>query len=121
MGVVNHNCIVATTWNPVKWARVQAWINDLHERDQKLFTTAESWVNHHNTIVLVPDGSKEGWTESDEGDELRDRFIEQLKLDEYDDGSSPWAWVEVGFGEFGQKVLRGNNTNRYSDAEYAES
>lgn len=28
--------------------------------------------------------------------------------------------AEQGFGEFGQKVLRGNNQNCYNDREYAE-
>ena len=36
----------------------------------------------------------------------------------YDDGSNPWSFVEVGYGEFGQKVLRGNCKNCYDDSEY---
>ena len=37
----------------------------------------------------------------------------------YSDGSNPWDWIEVGYGEYGQAILRGNNKNCYSDSEYA--
>ena len=68
---------------------------------------------------MAPDGSKEGWEDSYEGDRLRDRIVERLAVDDYEDGSSPWSWVEVGFGEYGQKVIRGNCVNCYNDADYA--
>jgi hypothetical protein len=70
--------------------------------------------------VLIPDGSKEGWAESTQGDETRAKFIERLQLDRYDDGSSSWDWIEVGFGEYGAKILKTNCQNQYSSAEYAE-
>jgi len=51
---------------------------------------------------MVPDGSKEGWKDSDDCDSLRQEFITQLRHSNYDGGSSPWDYVEVGYGEFGQ-------------------
>ena len=74
------------------------------------------WQGDHCSL---PDGSKEGWDTSNQGDDLRQRFIEELAKDNFNDGSSPWDWVEVGYGEYGQKVLRGNNKNSYTDEEYA--
>ena len=120
MGVVNHNAIIATTANGQSAGDMLRWIAGLQSDYRSLFVSSGSWVNGYQTIVLVPDGSKEGWPDSMSGDDLRAQFRARLDRCEYDDGSSPWAWVEVGFGEFGQKVLRGNCKNVYSDAEYAE-
>jgi hypothetical protein len=119
MGVMNHNAVIVTTWSDDRANKLQTWIDEQSDRDRELIVRAGSWVNGHHSFAVLPDGSKEGWTDSDEGDALRDRFIERLSQDDYDDGSSPWDWVEVGFGEYGQKVLRGNCRNCYNDAEYA--
>ena len=116
---MNHNVIVATTWSDERAKELQNWIDAQPEHDRCLFVRGGSLVNGHETFVVLPDGSKEGWDESDKGDALRQRFIERLKVDEYEDGSSPWSWVEVGFGEYGQKVLAGNCKNCFNDAEYA--
>jgi hypothetical protein len=119
MGVMNHNCIVATTSNDEKADELQKWIKGLNREEQQLFVRAGSWVNQYFTFMLVPDGSKEGWEESHRGDFLRNRLIERLNEDNHEDGSSPWDWVELGFGEYGQKALRGNCDNVFNDAEYA--
>lgn len=120
MGVENNNAILATTWSDEKATAFQSWIDtDLSDTERELIVRAGSWVNGKHSFAVMPDGSKEGWDESDAGDALRERIITRLGEDNYEDDSSPWEWVEVGFGEFGQKVLRGNCRNRYSAAEYA--
>ncbi len=119
MGVVNHNAIVVTTWSDDRANELQSWISQQSERDQELIVRVGSWVNGQHSFFVAPDGSKEGWEDSDEGDALRDRIVERLAVDGYEDGSSPWSWVEVGFGKYGQKVLRGNCVNCYNDADYA--
>ena len=117
MGVENHNAVIATTSDPVLVEKMRYWIADLEELSER-FLVGPKIMNGCITIVLVPDGSKEGWHESDESDALRMAFIKRIKEDDYEDGSSPWRWLEIGFGEYGQKVLRGNNENRYTDEEY---
>jgi hypothetical protein len=119
MGVMNHNAVIATTWSDKKAAALRSWIAGLEYKERDLFSETESWTNGYFTFFLAPDGSKEGWPESATGDELRDRLVAKLAEDEDDDGYSSWKWIEVGFGEFGQKVLRGNCKNCYNDAEYA--
>ena len=119
MGVINHNAMVVTTWSDDRANELQSWIDQLSDREQELIVRVGSWVNGQHTFFVAPDGSKEGWEESNEGDRLRDKIVKRLAVDDYNDGSSPWSWVEVGFGEFGQKVLRWNCNNKYSGAEYA--
>ena len=54
-------------------------------------------VNGDFTAVFLPDGSKEGWSTSDEGDDYRRRFVE-LFASRYEDGSSPHDVALVRFG-----------------------
>lgn len=119
MGVENNNAIIATTCNKEEVVRIKEWVNRIDDFWKGLFLFGDEKVNWKTTVVMVPDGSKEGWKESDTGDRVRDDFISTLEKANYEDGSNPWAWVEVGYGEFGQKVLRGNCKNKYGDEEYA--
>ena len=119
MGVENNECVIATTWDDNSVNSIRQWIQTQEPVYQTLFAVLPSLVNSKQTIILAPDGSKKGWDTANEGDLLRNSFIKKLKEFDYEDGSNPFAFVEVGYGEFGQKVLRGNNTNCYSDSEYA--
>lgn len=56
-------------------------------------------INGYRSFFIAPDGSKEGWTDSDIWDERRQRFIEWLKSKRYEDGSGPCSWVLVQFGD----------------------
>jgi hypothetical protein len=62
-----------------------------------------------------PDGSKEGWDTSDEGDNARDEMVQWLRAQAYNDGSSPFSWVEVQYGdECGKRTrtLRSSDTDQ---------
>jgi len=136
MGVINHNAIIATTYSKDNLDKVVEWVKelkidkDITGRDPKsLFVFGSGISNDYHTVVLLPDGSKEGWPSSVLGDSLREQFIKFLDSfadygdeEEEDHPSSPkdglygvscWDWVEVGYGEFGQKILKGNNRNCY--------
>ena len=52
-----------------------------------------------HSFLVPPDGSKEGWEESDKGDDDRDTVIDILRKHEHTDGSNPLVWVEVMFGD----------------------
>lgn len=52
-------------------------------------------VNGSQAFFIPPDGSKEGWTESGNGDDRRKAFLDYLDSTKYDDGSSALKWVEV--------------------------
>lgn len=118
MGVENNNAVIATTWDRDEVARIKKWVDELTEM-KSLFLFGGEEINGKTTVVMVPDGSKEGWPESDAGYALRSMFISEIEKANYDDGSNPWDFVEVVYGEFGQKVLKGNCKNRYGDSGYA--
>lgn len=113
MGVINHNAIIATTWNDDEFSLIGEWIGDLKPETRALFIANKNPFGDV-TIVMTPDGSKEGWGQSDECDKIRDEFIELLNSRAYEDGSNAWKYVEVSFGEYGQSIVRGNNKDMYS-------
>ena len=119
MGVENNECIIATTEVKESMRAIKVMVCGLSERQQSQFTFAESLCNGKETLFLCPDGSKKGWSEARDGRNLRKKVIEWLETFAYDDGSSPFDWVEVGYGEYGQKVLNGNNKNIHGAEEYA--
>lgn len=49
-------------------------------------------INSTCSFLIAPDGSKEGWRESNKGNETRARFIKLLQ----DDGGAEWVWVKFG-------------------------
>jgi len=104
MGTIQHNAVIATTWDNEKFDAMIEWINQLSDREKELFVARKSWVNSYRTIILTPDGSKEGWPESDAGDNLRNRFLTRLHRDGYEDGGNCWDFVHIGYGELGISI-----------------
>jgi hypothetical protein len=90
----NHTIVVTGTYKD--------FIDRAHAEASNAFGWVSSispeTVNGSRSFFVPPDGSKEGWDESNEGDSRRARFKAWLRSLEYEDGSSPLSWVEVYFG-----------------------
>jgi hypothetical protein len=54
-------------------------------------------VNGDVTYLFAPDGSKEGWSTSDDGDAWRARFAALFAFT-YEDGSGPFDVVHISYG-----------------------
>jgi hypothetical protein len=119
MSITNHNAILATTYDLRLTREMEAWINTLLPKWQRLFVKIDSGMNKFQTIIMAPDGSAESWQTSVDAAEIRKSFIEQLEKCKFADGTSAWRWVEIGFGEYGQRILQGNNKNVHNNDEYA--
>lgn len=59
-----------------------------------------SVMNCYASFLVAPDGSKEFWSTSNAGDELRKLIVERLA------GSDMVTVVEVKFGELGEEIRR---------------
>lgn len=59
----------------------------------------ESVINKYWSFCVFPDGSKEGWEESDEYDKRRDLFVKWLEAQRWDDGSSSYQAVLVSYDD----------------------
>ena len=73
MGYINHHAIVCTAWDKKS-------ILSLHEKAKEIFgqqvsELIRSPINGYVSFFVAPDGSKEGWEESDIGNKRREDFL----------------------------------------------
>lgn len=98
MGYMRHHAIIMTSFDDVL-------IKEARDKANKLFSEGMvsellmSPVNGYCSFFIAPDGSKEGWNESDEGDDAREEFKTWLLSKRYEDNSSPIDWAEVQYGD----------------------
>ncbi|HZP53871.1 hypothetical protein [Actinocrinis sp.] len=96
MGYTRHNAILVTTSGHILRGESEIPAPDI---DAFRATLPEDWqhlvigpvkslVNDYVTFAFLPDGSKEGWDTSDDGDEYRRRFLELFAY-AHDDRSVP--------------------------------
>ncbi len=92
MGYIKHNAIVVTSCD-------ELCLGKAHKKAKKLFNdkliseVVKGVMNGYISFFIAPDGSKEGWEDSNDCDEAREKFIHWLlKKDRGCD------FVEVRFG-----------------------
>lgn len=91
MGYIKHHAIVVTRWNDkhIERAHGLAIENSLSPTD-----ITPSVVNGYRSFMIPPDGSKEGWEESNLGDERRSAWVNAMK----DLGEDDYCeWAELAF------------------------
>ena len=97
MGYMRHHAIVITGWQAknVEEAALEA------ERLGCICSrVVASEINGYLSFAIFPDGSKEGWSESDDGDARRNALIEWMReRSEAKGGSHYLDWVEVQYGD----------------------
>ena len=74
MGYIAHHAIIVTTWNKER-------AHLAHQQAIGIFADAvspmvETKLNGWWSFLIAPDGSKEGWSESEDGDARRAAFME---------------------------------------------
>jgi hypothetical protein len=95
-----HHAIVVTSTDKeaIRSARAEAVYFGLVATD-----VVESDFNGFLSFVVVPDGSKENRSESDDADERREKFKTWMKSQRYETDNGPYEgspldWVEVSYG-----------------------
>lgn len=71
MGYMRHNAIVVTSWKEEAIKEAAAMAEKI---GLLVIRQSEEAVNGYRSLLVCPDGSKEGWDESDRGDERREGF-----------------------------------------------
>ncbi|WP_051790100.1 hypothetical protein [Streptomyces sp. NRRL S-1022] len=100
MGRIVHDAIVVTTSDirPGGLPDIDAFRASLPESLRPLVVgPIPAPLNGYVSYAFLPDGSKEGWGASDEGDTYRDQFA-ALFNHRYDDGSTHDEVVALRFG-----------------------
>ncbi|WP_409175533.1 hypothetical protein [Brevibacillus fortis] len=114
MGYIKHNAIVVTGA-----PHAMSQLEMVHNKAQELFGSLvspiiESHWNGFHSFFVAPDGSKEGWKESDDADLHRRKlaaFIDSMK---HGDGSASIHYVDVSYDE--EHDVEIEKTNKYSKA-----
>ena len=88
MGRMRHHTIVITDWDEATLAEIHATASALECRPSEI---VRSEINGYASFFVPPDGSKEGWQDSERGDWRRARLVEAL-------AASACDWVEIEFG-----------------------
>lgn len=96
MGYSRHHAIVVTTFDN-KYAQ-QAHAHAV-ELGMAVSSIIQSPTNGYASFFVAPDGSKEGWQQSADGDQKRSELIRRLDTFRYEDGSSPLRWAEMQYGD----------------------
>lgn len=89
MGFIRHHAILVTGWGNLEIAREMAI-----EFGNNVSDIVGPVSNGYFTFMVAPDGSKEGWEASGDGDDARERFIRWLKGRTDDD----FEWAELYYG-----------------------
>ena len=104
MGYILHHAIIVTDWDETRIPKAWAIAAELFTSDKPTATghglcllspIIRSPINGYQHFFIAPDGSKEGWAESDFFEAKRDEFLARLRA--LDPDGVP-AWVEVAYG-----------------------
>jgi len=68
MGYIRHDAIIVTAWDEERLSRAHAKARELK---LPVSEVVPSGVNGYVSFLIAPDGSKEGWQPSDDGDKNR--------------------------------------------------
>lgn len=96
MGRIRHDAIVVTGWRDEDIEAAHGVARTLcADSPIEVTEITAAAVNGQRSFMLAPDGSKEGWEDSDKGDEARKAFLSWIDAD-----YNPHfiEWVAVNFG-----------------------
>lgn len=111
MGYMRHHSIIVTSRDADSAASA-------HAEACRTFAVVSplllSEVNGYHSFFVPPDGSKEGWPDSDAGDARRSRFIAWLAASV---GYLDWAEVQYGDEEGQTRIVADSDESRRAVGE----
>ncbi len=119
MGYMRHHAIIVSSFDQtieVAHARATAIFGEL------VTPIVESRVNRIRSFLVGPDGSKEGWDESDQGDTQRAQFVAWLRTQgQVPEGMESLVWVEVQYGDEHNDTRIVNDSDTDARSRYGSS
>lgn len=95
MGYMRHHAIIVTCWDRDRLEIVADQAIEIFGRFG-ISDIVESRINGYCSFLVPPDGSKEGWEDSDRGNTLRAEFVQWLRTDPI---GVYCEWCEVMYGD----------------------
>lgn len=99
MGYIKHEVVIVTGWDAATVAEAHAKATALC--GDMVTPITEARINGYRSFFIAPDGSKEGWAESDTADEQRKAFRAWLRA--HDDRLG-LRWVCVVYGDDAPRI-----------------
>ena len=97
MGYMRAHAIVVTSWENKAILRAHKKAKEIF--GEQVSSVTPTAINGYRSFLIPPDGSKEGWEESNFGDSNRKAFKDWLNSQRYEDGSTNLNWVEVQYND----------------------
>lgn len=96
MGYDRHHAIIVTSKDA---EMLKAALDKADALGMTTTGIVPSPVNGWASFFVAPDGSKEGWDASDDGDAQRNNLVTWLDCQRWEDDSTRMDWVEVQYGD----------------------
>ncbi len=110
MSHMQHHAIIVTSYS---FEHINTAVEKAREVFGAVFIPAPSQTNAYWSFFIPPDGSYEGWEESDDGDHNREKYRAWLKE------HLQFDWAEVQYGsEYGDDKLVDSSRKNYTSAPY---
>lgn len=109
MGVIHHHAMIVVSWKKENIMAAHKMAKRLSPYTTDIVTGA---ANDYMSFAVLPDGSKEGWGESDVGDAARASLKDWIDRQAYDDGSNSIEYAIVSFGELNPTFETNQDKNR---------
>lgn len=93
---MRHDAIVVTSWNGDAMEEAAAKARSI---GLEVLGPSAVATNGIRTLLVCPDGSNEGWDESNEFDVKRSKYLEYLNSVRATDNSSCLSWVALAYGD----------------------
>lgn len=114
---IRHHTLVVTVHDQKLAEKLRLQISDLYKKNmeakngfQLISPIVASLIGGYYTFFIAPDGSKEGYDLSDDGDMIRTKVIELLESYKTNDATFPVSYVELFYGDdfLSPQVIRHN-------------
>ncbi len=114
---IKHHAIIVTCNDKESLELVRSEVLRLYKSNmeaknghQLVSPIIDSLINRFSSFFIAPDGSKEGYDASDDGDKVRKKIVEFLRSLDEPDGTNSIKFVEVFFGsDEGLAAVEANN------------
>ncbi len=114
MGYFIHHTIAVTSSDRPLLTEAQAFAVGIGAHVSEIVAGG---TNGSISFLVAPDGSKEGWEESDAGDVRREALKNWLRARAYEDGSTSLKWFEVEHPEDGAPRVIDHQNKRVRKGE----
>lgn len=102
---IKHHTIAITASDKVQLEALRGKVINIYKEKmeakkgfQLVSPIIESLINNFCTFYIAPDGSKEGYDASDDGDIIRKSITTLIESYKQADGENPFRYVEIAYG-----------------------